>query len=103
MAKYTLVRHYCSNCSSRIFPFDKFENTTEYPEEHERPLLLKSHNSAHKGERIAWCWNCAEWVKCERKTEHEIIALYIGRKGVIYRGGTPRWAKGISAGKARAS
>lgn len=86
MPKYILVRHYCSQCASRVFPFDKFDSTVEYPSDHEKPLLLQSYNAAHKNERLAWCWNCKEWVPCERKAEHEIIALYLKRKGVIYRG-----------------
>jgi hypothetical protein len=92
--KHVLVRHYCTKCHSRLFPFDKFETRTESPElgKKENPILLKTYNSTHREERIAWCWSCNCFRVAERMGESEILELYMRRKGVRTRGEEERVA-----------
>jgi hypothetical protein len=87
------VRHYCSKCGSRVFPFDKYENLTEYTPKVGKPHtpikrpLLYSYNQRDPDNRVAWCWACDKMMPCERLTEREIYRLYIARDGVITRKG----------------
>lgn len=85
--KRILVRHYCSDCGSRVIPFDKFEKRTEAPEVGKSgdPVLLISYNSDHREERIAWCFSCKGFRTCERLGEAEILELYAKRRGVHVR------------------
>lgn len=82
-----LVRHHCSKCNSRIFPFDKYEDQTESPQKgmKQDKVLLYSHNSRSVEDRVAWCWHCKKFVRADRLTEPQILAMYIRRKGVSVR------------------
>jgi RNase P subunit RPR2 len=86
--KHVLVRHHCSKCHSRLVPFDKFETRTESPElgKKDNPILLKTYNTTHREQRIAWCWSCNRFMTAERVGEAEILEMYMRRKGVRTRG-----------------
>jgi hypothetical protein len=86
--KHVLIRHHCTKCRSRVFPFDKFEKRTESPEpgRKENPILLTTYNQTHRELRIAWCWSCGRFRTCERLGESEILEMYLRRNGIRTRG-----------------
>jgi hypothetical protein len=83
-------RYYCSaNPLHRVFPYDQFDAFTEAPltGKSGEAVLLTSLNSGLPPEamRWAWCWACNEWVQCFKRTQHELIADYLKRKGISIR------------------
>lgn len=81
------TRHYCRECGSRVFPFDKYEDLTVSPRAGKRfgAVLLGSYNAGSPDTRVAWCWSCNAFVGCKRLVEHEWLQLYLARKGVVTR------------------
>ena len=81
------VRHYCSECGSRIFPFDKYEDRTEVSSmaKNGQRILLKTANHKDADNRVAWCWSCNQFVDCQRLEEDDFLQRYIKRKGVSVR------------------
>jgi hypothetical protein len=80
------VQHRCCVCNSRVFPFDSQDVRTESPwrDPTDRQILLSTSN-ADPDNRTAWCWACDTWVSCVRLVEHEILQMYLNRKGVVVR------------------
>jgi hypothetical protein len=89
-------RHYCSHCDRRVYPFDTFEAATEAPIKGvsgERVMLYSLNSqrlaAARKlGERpvrIAWCWECDNWVETYQQTRHDELLRYLRRRGVVFR------------------
>jgi hypothetical protein len=88
------VRHHCATCHARVFPFDKYEQSTVAPGFGRKgePILLFSANQHDPEERVAWCWSCNQWVRAIRMTEKDFLLLYLARRGVVSRGPKlPRW------------
>lgn len=85
--KRLYVRHHCTECNARCFPYDKYENETISPIEGvKRPtIMLKTYNTSHKDKRVAWCWSCSGYRPMSRILEMDILRMYLERNGVKYR------------------
>ena len=86
----TYVRHYCSSCGSRIFPFDKYDSDVIVPGKRKDQVLLTSTNADDPDHRKAWCWSCNRMSACKRETEAEFLRRYIARRGIVTRERHPR-------------
>jgi hypothetical protein len=81
------VRHHCSHCQARVFPFDMYEDGVIAPVRgrKKKEILLATHNQRDVENRQAWCFSCGRFVRCVRMTEVEFLRLYNERRGVKVR------------------
>ena len=88
--KRLYVRHYCTRCGGRVFPFDQYEAATEAHSvgASGAPILLRTYNAKDPEDREAWCFSCNRLVAARRMTEVEFLQLYINRRGVVVREAT---------------
>jgi hypothetical protein len=94
-------RYYCpEHPHVRVMPYDSYEGLTESTFLRKRPqrgglttVLLHTVNSKpsayiedwEDGHKLAYCWVCEEFVMAERRTQNEIIAMYLHRVNVSIR------------------
>ncbi len=81
-------RYYCTkDTRHRVYPYDIFDSATEAPITGKtgEAVLLRTLNSGLSVTKWGWCWACEEFVQCQRRTQHQVMAEYYKREGVTIR------------------